>query len=110
MLRGVPLLVTSGCHLMLAQQPGSIQPASAPPTLHFFAHFWINQELEGIRHCQDSDDWKRLTELHKSSSPMDDVPETTSIFYTLSASNYATLIFFFSFSIMLSSARTDTAS
>ena len=42
------LWVTGGCcHRWLAS---SCLSASAPPTLHLFAHFWISQELGGVGH------------------------------------------------------------
>ena len=35
------------------------------PPLHLFAHFWISQELCGVRQCQDGNSWSHRTELHR---------------------------------------------
>ena len=41
---------------VVSYQPGFIQPASAPPTLHLFAIFGFTG--------QDGDGWEPPTELH----------------------------------------------
>ena len=50
MFMGMLLLVTAGWrHRWPAQQQGFVQSTSAPPTLDLFAHFWISQDLGGVR-------------------------------------------------------------